>query len=133
MYRCSSTVPTPKQNAHETFSSRVTTVAPPTVVVFHIRQILQGSFPRNARTACFSCMRVQAQNLLICSRLLCWSSKLLLTRWIGVYSGSRRRVNTLFSCQPSSIGRFLRYKYVTLVIGRTSVSLRNVLMLLLDY
>lgn len=78
-------------------------------------------------------MRVQAQNLLICSRLLCWSSKLLLTRWIGVYSGSRCRVNTLFSCQPSSIGRFLRYKYVTLVIGRTSVSLRNVLMLLLDY
>jgi hypothetical protein len=78
-------------------------------------------------------MSVQAQNFLICSRLLCWSSKILLTRWIGVYSGSRHRVNTLFSCQPSTIGGFLRYKYVTLVIGRTSVFLRIVLMLSLDY
>jgi hypothetical protein len=78
-------------------------------------------------------MRVQAQNLLICSRLLRWSSKLPLTRWISVYSGSRRRVNTLFSCQPSSIGGFLRYKYVTLVIGRTSMFLRIILMLSLDY
>jgi hypothetical protein len=78
-------------------------------------------------------MRVQAQDLLICSRLLRWSSKLALTVLADVQPGPRRCVSTLFSCQSSFIGGFLWYKCMTLVIGRTSVFLLIVPILSLGY